>query len=70
MALSGSLNNVNPAKVIHRDNGAVMVSMFDESLNSVHLHFATPYEAWKWAKAMETMLKDSITLEQQEVVNA
>jgi hypothetical protein len=46
------------------DSGTVDV-MINNDLSYAHLHFATPYEAWKWANELTATLADQMKAEVQ-----
>jgi hypothetical protein len=57
--------SINPEStdLLFHQSGAISVTI-NNGMNYAHLHFATPYEAWKWADNLAKSLAKSITEEQ------
>jgi hypothetical protein len=52
--------------LLFHQSGAISVTL-NSGFNYAHLHFATPYEAWKWAENLSSMLSDKMTAKTSEV---
>jgi hypothetical protein len=50
---------------VHRHESGSVDVMLNNELSFAHLHFATPYEAWKWANELTATLADQMKAEVQ-----
>jgi hypothetical protein len=66
MSFSVGISAVDSTRTSVTDSGAVFVSVFNERQDCAHIHFATPYEAWKWASDLAYALEQKMNA---EVVN-